>query len=268
MSPRINDLILIPSLQVCNALHTWGIFSEVIVLAVSLHMLLTVLIDASFTRGHMPVATVTRVIVLAPTTLRREAWRALLSNQPDIVVAEAVGGIEQLTSLQLPGQPASLLLDVPALHLDLIQQSRNTMPTVGILALVSSFDLAIVLPLLQAGVTGCLSYDDTVGGLARAIIAVGRGELVLPAHMAFHALAALARGENGLESPAGVLSEREVTVLRLLAQGKTNKHIAQTLMLSVRTVEAHLRSIFVKIDVRSRTEAVLWAVKHGYGAEQ
>ena len=75
------------------------------------------------------------------------------------------------------------------------------------------------------------------------------------------------RGEHGPEL-LGDLSEREVTVLRLLAQGMTNKHIAQTLLLSVRTVEAHLRSIFVKIDVRSRTEAALWAVKHGYGAEQ
>lgn len=63
------------------------------------------------------------------------------------------------------------------------------------------------------------------------------------------------------------LSEREADVLRLLAQGLTNKDIAQTLILSVRTVEAHLRSVYGKLGVRSRTEAALWAVKHGYNPE-
>ena len=62
------------------------------------------------------------------------------------------------------------------------------------------------------------------------------------------------------------LSERETEVLRLLAQGHTNKDIAQALILSVRTVEAHLRNIFAKLGVNSRTEAALWAVQHGYGA--
>ena len=64
------------------------------------------------------------------------------------------------------------------------------------------------------------------------------------------------------------LSDREMEVLRLLAQGLTNKAIAQSLILSVRTVEAHLRSIFGKLGVHSRTEAALWAVKHGYGRDE
>ena len=59
-----------------------------------------------------------------------------------------------------------------------------------------------------------------------------------------------------------------VVVFSILAQGLTNKDIAQTLILSVRTVEAHLRSIFGKLGAHSRTEAALWAVKHGYGREE
>jgi DNA-binding NarL/FixJ family response regulator len=81
-------------------------------------------------------------------------------------------------------------------------------------------------------------------------------------------LVALARGESAAQSLVEPLSEREIEVLRLLAHGSTNKDIAQTLILSVRTVEAHLRNIYGKLGVRSRTEAALWAVKHGYGAEE
>lgn len=216
----------------------------------------------------MSAGTATRVIVLAPTTLAREAWRALLSNQPDIIVAGAVAGAEQLASLPAAAQPATLLLDAPTPHPDLIRWCRDILPGVGTLALVNSFELATVLPLLQAGVTGCLSRDDSVGTLARALIAVGRGKLVLPPAIATRALAAPACGGSGQAVPVESLSEREVTVLALLARGLTNKDVAQALMLSVRTVEAHLRGIFVKLDVRSRSSAALWAVKHGYGASQ
>ena len=92
----------------------------------------------------------------------------------------------------------------------------------------------------------------------------------MPPEIALQALTVLARGEptgpEDLIEP--LLTDREVDVLRLLAQGLTNKDIAQTLILSVRTIDAHLRSIFAKLSVRSRTEAVLWAVKHGYGSLQ
>jgi DNA-binding NarL/FixJ family response regulator len=79
---------------------------------------------------------------------------------------------------------------------------------------------------------------------------------------------ALAQGKPDERKIIAPLSERETDVLRLLAQGYTNKDIAQTLFLSVRTVEAHLRSIFAKLDVSSRTEAALWAVQHGYSSPQ
>ena len=102
-----------------------------------------------------------------------------------------------------------------------------------------------------------------MSALARAIIAAGRGEIVLPPSIATQALLALARGEPLESDLIEPLTDREVEVLRLLGQGLTNKDIAQTLILSVRTVDAHLRSIFAKLGVRSRTEAALWMVKHG-----
>ena len=136
------------------------------------------------------------------------------------------------------------------------------------LFLVQSDDLAEIVPLLQAGATGFVSRNDSVGDLVRAIVAAGRGELVLPSTLAARALTALARGESVGSHPTEALSQRETEVVRLLGQGLTNKDIAQTLILSVRTVETHLHNIYGKLGVCSRTEAALWAVKRGYEPER
>ena len=210
----------------------------------------------------------TDVIIVAPGALQRAAWDALLAHQPDIVVAGATADLSNLAPLVEPNRPMAVLLDHPTPQSVLIQQARGIEPAPGILVLVPSYELAAILTLLQAGAIGCLSHDESVGALARALIAVGRGELVLPPAISARALASLAHGAPTQEALAEQLSEREVEVLRLLANGLTNKDIAQTLILSVRTVEAHLRNIFAKIDVRSRTEAALWAVNHGYGQER
>jgi DNA-binding NarL/FixJ family response regulator len=75
---------------------------------------------------------------------------------------------------------------------------------------------------------------------------------------------ALARGDHRPQQTVETLTDHEKEVLTLLAQGLTNKDIAQSLFLSVRTIETHLRNIYGKLNVSSRTEAVLWAVQHGY----
>jgi DNA-binding NarL/FixJ family response regulator len=216
----------------------------------------------------MAIGRPTHLIVLASAALYREAWSALLSNQPSIVMAGAVSDASEIASYLQPDQPTAVLVDFPEPRSAVARQLKAAAPDLGLLFLVSAYDLAEILPLLQAGATGCISHDESVGDLARAIIAVGRGEIVLPPHIAARALGVLARGD-----PAGVdliepLSTREIEVLQLLAQGLTNKDIAQTLFLSVRTVEAHLHNIYGKLDVRSRTEAALWAVRQGYGPQE
>jgi DNA-binding NarL/FixJ family response regulator len=209
----------------------------------------------------------TRLIIVASTLLYREALRALLSSQPHIRVVGTVADALEVTALLQPGQPTTILVDLPAPQPALARKLKAIAPEAGLLFLVHSYELKEILQLLQAEVSGCVSRDETVGDLARSIIAVGRGEIALPPHIAGRALAVLARGEPAGTPLVEPLSERETEVLSLLAQGLTNKDIAQTLVLSVRTVEAHLRSIFGKLGVHSRTEAALWAVKHGYGRE-
>jgi NarL family two-component system response regulator LiaR len=151
---------------------------------------------------------------------------------------------------------------------DLAHQLHAAVPEAGLLFLVDDYDLDTVLLLLRAGAMGCISRDASVAQLSRALIAAGRGEIALPPEVAGQALAALARGETAAEHPVEDLTEREVEVLHLLAEGMMNKDIAQTLIISVRTVEAHLRSIYGKLGVDSRTEAALWAVRNGYAAPQ
>jgi DNA-binding NarL/FixJ family response regulator len=209
----------------------------------------------------------TRLIIVSPAALHREAWRALLATHPDIVVGGSVDDVSNLYTLLPSSQPTTLLIDLPAPHLDVVRQVKSAAPEAGVLLLIRSYELAEIVPLLQAGATGFVSRNDSVGDLVRAIVAAGRGELVLPSSIAAGALTALARGESIGSHPVDALSERELEVLRLLGQGLTNKDIAQTLILSVRTVEAHLRNIYGKLGVRSRTEAALWAVRHGYGME-
>jgi NarL family two-component system response regulator LiaR len=216
----------------------------------------------------MPIRPLTQFVILAPALLQREAWRALLSDQPGIEVVGAIDDAEEVSPLLQSGQPTTVLIDLPAPQPELALQLKAAAPDLGLLFLVQTYELGEILPLLQAGATGCISRDDSVGNLARAIIAVGRGEIALPPHIAARALGALARGETGGAGLIEALTDREVEVLQFLAQGLTNKDIAQTLFLSVRTVEAHLRNIYGKLNVRSRTEAVLWAVKHGYAAEE
>lgn len=210
----------------------------------------------------------THLVILSPVELYREAWRALLTDKPDIVIAGAAADTARLGDLIEPDQPTTLLVDLPSLSTETARQIKSAAPHAGVLFLVHSYDLSDITPLLQAGASGCLSRDESVGDLVRAIVAAGRGEIVLPPSMAARVLTALARGESFDSDQVETLSEREIEVVRLLGQGLTNKDVAQSLILSVRTVEAHLRNIYGKLGVRSRTEAALWAVRHGYAPEQ
>jgi DNA-binding NarL/FixJ family response regulator len=130
-----------------------------------------------------------------------------------------------------------------------------------VLVLVDACEVPQIVELIRAGAMGVVRRDDTLAVLVSGLVAAARGELVLPGLLAPEVLAQL-MGDSAETANSSSLSPREADVLRLLAQGMTNKHIAQELLLSVRTVEGHLRTIYDKLGVTSRTEAVLWAVRH------
>jgi DNA-binding NarL/FixJ family response regulator len=187
------------------------------------------------------------------------AWEALLERQPGLAVWGTAANLDDIAALPKTGGQTAVLLDwrEPLLQVGPLAKAA---PDYGLLCLADNYDLNQIVALLQAGVAGVLSRDATVPELSRALIAVGRGEIVLPPTLAARALTALARGELPPRSSHEALTSRESDVLSLLAQGLNNKDIAQSLFLSVRTIEAHLRNIYDKLGVSSRTEAVLWAV--------
>lgn len=212
----------------------------------------------------------TSVVAVTRAALHGAAWRALLERQPGIAFAGATsdpGGLAALragapvATLQTgPAAPLAVLVDVPAPSSQLVRELLGATPDGGILVLLERPERDAVADLVRAGALGCLSADVDPPDLVRALVAVGRGELVLPPGLAAPVLAQLASGRPSLQ-PHDALSTRETEVVALLARGRTNKDIADALFLSVRTVEAHLRSVYAKLAVRSRTEAALWAVR-------
>lgn len=202
----------------------------------------------------------TAVVVIAQGALRRFAWEALLEHQPGLSVAGTGPDASHAAGSVTSDGAAAILADGTGLG---VEQAAELVAAedAGVLWLLEKLELDAVVALLRAGVMGCLSTEASVGELSRAIIAVGRGEIALPPSVAAAALAALASPVVADRRTPEDLTAREREVVDLLVQGLTNKDIAQAMFLSVRTVEAHLRSIYDKLRVRSRTEAVLWAIE-------
>ena len=212
------------------------------------------------------VAPAANVIVLSDWELSALAWQALLEKLPGLAVAAAVTTPEAVPTVKASATDAAVLLDAVPLLPEQVAALAAALPPYGILCLVPTYELDEIVALLRAGAGGVISRNATVVELSLALVAAARGEIVLPPNLAARALTALARGElRSQQEEPQPLTDREGEVLTLLAQGLTNKDIAQSLFLSVRTVEAHLRSIYGKLNVSSRTEAVLWAVQHNVG---
>jgi len=206
-----------------------------------------------------------QLVIFAPARLHRIAWRSLMANQPGIVLLVATGELNDIRKF-IVSDLTTILVDLPTVKPEQVSELHEIAPEFGLLFLVENFELDEIVNALRVGGTGFISRDSTVGDLSRAIIATARGEIVLPPELATRALVSLARSDRQSEGSGTSLTDREQEVLKLLAHGFTNKDIAQSLILSVRTVEAHLHNVYGKLGVNSRTEAALWAVNHGYSS--
>ncbi|MFK0248155.1 response regulator [Amycolatopsis azurea] len=210
-----------------------------------------------------------RVLIVDDQALFREALATLLEVQPEIeVVGEAADG-EQAVRLCAELRPDVALMDLRMPVLDGIAATtrlRAEQPGVQVLALTTFDDDEDVFAALRAGAVGYLLKDVSSTRLVEALVAAKRGESVLQPSVAAKLVARVARlpAETPRAQPlATPLSERELEVVRLLSDGRSNREIAKTLFLAEGTVKNLVTSVLSKLQVRDRTQAALRARELG-----
>jgi len=210
-----------------------------------------------------------KILIADDHAVVRKGTRQILEQEPDLNVVAEAGDGEEAVDLAGSFKPDVAIIDIAMPKLDGIEATRQIKalyPTIAILILSAYDDDQFVFSLLEAGAAGYLLKSVRGHELIDAVRAVYAGESVLHPSIARKVLNrfAPASGERREQKPLEVLSERELEVLRLATRGLSNQDIANELSLSLRTVQAHLGHIFNKLQVSSRTEAVVCALKEGW----
>jgi DNA-binding NarL/FixJ family response regulator len=207
-----------------------------------------------------------RVLLADDHALVREGTRRLLETESDVeVVAEAANGEEAIEAAKSL-HPDIAIMDIAMPGMGGIEATRAikvSCPETAVLVLSAYDDEPYLIALLEAGAAGFLLKNVHGKELISAIRAVSRGESVLQPSLAEKIMQRMSNQPEISERMINLLSEREFEVLRLAAKGLPNKEIARRLGLSIRTVHSHLANIFMKMQVGSRTEAVLLALRQG-----
>jgi DNA-binding NarL/FixJ family response regulator len=208
-----------------------------------------------------------RILIADDHAILREGVRALLATADDLeVVGEAADGREAIDQAQQL-EPDVILMDVamPGLGgLEATLEIRRRVPRAKILVLSQYGEPEYVRRFLKAGVSGYVLKKAAGADLVSAIRAVMRGGLVLDPEVARTALQETGASDEA-EAPDAYesLTDREKQVLKLVAEGRTNKEIADLLGISVKTAMSHREHVMLKLQVHNRTELVRFALRHG-----
>jgi len=211
-----------------------------------------------------------KVLIADDHRIVREGLMAILKTKENIeVVGEAQDGQEAIEKVRTL-EPDVILMDVSMPRMggvEATRQIKREFPHIGIIALTMYDEQQYIFDLVRAGATGYLLKDTESSQIVEAIRAIYRGESLIHPSVASKILAefSLLAQKKG-KKPSWEdhdLTEREVTVLRLVADGKTNKEIANNLNLSEKTVKNHVRNIFHKLQVYDRTQAAILGIRKG-----
>jgi NarL family two-component system response regulator LiaR len=202
-----------------------------------------------------------RVLVADDHAVVRQGLRMFLGLDPEIeVVGEASTGTQALRMAH-ELEPDVVLMDLLMPEMDGIEATariRREVPDVEVIALTSVLEDSSVVGAVRAGAIGYLLKDTEADELLRAIKAASAGQVQLSPKAAARLMREV-RTPEALEE----LTERELEVLRLLAQGQSNKEIAYKLSIGEKTVKTHVSNILAKLNVSSRTQAALYAARIG-----
>lgn len=212
-----------------------------------------------------PTQTPIRILIADDHAVVREGLRALIEAKPDMeLVGEAEDGVEAVLMARSL-KPDVILLDLLMPRMDGIQaigEIRQENPHARILILTSFAADDKVFPAIKAGALGYLLKDSSSQALIQAIREVYRGESSLHPTIARKLIREILRPSTA--APAeNLLTEREVGVLKLIAGGLSNQEIAETLVISERTVSSHVSNILEKLHLANRTQAALYALREG-----
>jgi two-component system, NarL family, response regulator LiaR len=210
-----------------------------------------------------------KIVIADDHAVVREGTRTLLEREEDMEVVGEAGDGEEAVRIIEDTQPDVAILDISMPKLNGIEVTREIkprFPTIAVLILTAYDNDEYVFALLEAGAAGYLLKDVRGSEIVDAVRSVHAGESVLHPSIARKVIqrAIVGSGKNKETKSDIELSEREKEVLKMAAQGKTNKDIADSLCISIRTVQGHINSIFHKLGVGSRTEAIFLSVKKGW----
>jgi NarL family two-component system response regulator LiaR len=207
-----------------------------------------------------------KVLIVDDHGVVRQGLRTYLELLDDVeVMGEAENGLEAVAQVR-QHQPDVVLMDLVMPEMDGIEATRQVSaisPSTRVIVLTSFADDEKVFPAIKAGATGYLLKDVSPADLANAIRAVHAGETHLHPDITKKLVDQLASTERGPRPTPDELTPREREVLRLIAQGMSNREIAQALTISEKTVKTHVSNILSKLHLADRTQAAVYAHRHG-----